>query len=422
MATIDDLKLQKKTIWINPDKEEMDPLFRIGSYSYTYVKAAQNRFMRFMPYFAKAFPETAGKMGVIESGLAFLPDMQEKLSGGKDFGKLLLKDDAHLPIAGSVKARGGFHAVMTIAEHLCYREGMLLPAEDHSRMASDEFREFFSRYTIQVGSTGNLGIAVGRLAAKLGFRTIVHMSRDAKEWKKQLLRSEGVLVKEYDGDYTLALEEGRRLASKEKNSFFIDDENSEDLFFGYSCAALRLKIQLRRAGISVDPDHPLFVWLPCGVGGAPGGITFGLKEIFGEYVHCFFAEPVAAPCFTLAMAEGGQEIPQICEIGLDGKTIADGLAVGRPSGLACRLMKPLLSGCLTVTDEELLEDQKLLHELEDLRIEPSACAGFAGYRALCKEDPVLWSYIREHGLEEKMNNASHIIWATGGGLMPEEED
>ena len=342
--------------------------------------------------------------------------MNEEGAGIK--GRVFLKDDARLPIAGSVKARGGIHEVLKIAETLAQKAGMLWPTDNYQKIDSDEFRSFYSQYTIQVGSTGNLGISIGRMAAKLGFRAIVHMSRDARQWKKDLLRSEGVIVKEYEGDYGQAVASGRRESLTDEKSFFIDDENSEDLFFGYSTAALRVQVQLRKAGIAIDENHPLFLYLPCGVGGAPGGITFGFKELFGDNVHCFFAEPVEAPCFLLGMATGEHDRICVRDIGLSGLTIADGLAVGKPSGFVCRMMEHLVSGAFTVSDAKLLDYQKMLMDLKNIRVEPSACAGFKGLSEICRGGNEWDWYIKEHGLSEHMDQAVHIVWATGGGLLP----
>jgi D-serine dehydratase len=78
----------------------------MGGYKFIHVKAAQNRFMRFLPYIAKAFPETAAKKGVIESPLIETPALKEwaNREGAGITGRVFLKDDARLPIAGSVKA------------------------------------------------------------------------------------------------------------------------------------------------------------------------------------------------------------------------------------------------------------------------------------------------------------------------------
>src|SRR5690625_6727167 len=43
--------------------------------------------------------------------------------------------------------------------------------------------------------------------SKLGFHVTVYMSSDAKQWKKDLLREKGVLVKEFAGDFSVAIKD-----------------------------------------------------------------------------------------------------------------------------------------------------------------------------------------------------------------------
>lgn len=424
---LEGLRSRREILWINPNQLPIEAREEYKGFNMIYIQAAQNRFMRFLPYVASAFPETAGKKGVIESPLLEIKAMKEAMGqqGISLTGRLFLKDDARMPIAGSVKARGGIHEVMKIAETVAMKEGFMLPADNHAILDTDEAKEIFGKYTIQVGSTGNLGISIGRMASRLGFKAIVHMSCDAREWKKNLLRSEGVIVKEYSGDYSQAVAQGRADSASDPMSYFVDDENSKDLFFGYATAPLRLKMQLNKARVPVDEKHPLFVYLPCGVGGAPSGITFGLKQLFGENVHCFFAEPVEAPCFTLGMASGKHAEISVQNIGLTGKTIADGLAVGRPSAFACDMMDGLMAGAFTVTDEKLSKYQKLLKESESIYVEPSAAIGFGCLEAAFGNEatnPIQRNYeqyLADHELTELMADATHVVWATGGGLEPQ---
>ena len=66
-------------------------------------------------------------------------------------------------------------------------QGLIGQGDDYARLAEPPCRAFFARHTIAVGSTGNLGLSIGIIGAALGFQTSVHMSADAREWKKTML-------------------------------------------------------------------------------------------------------------------------------------------------------------------------------------------------------------------------------------------
>ena len=418
------VKARREAFWINPGRVSFAEAKKSLDFTMADIEDAQARLLRFAPFLAGCFPELQKTGGIIESPLQDIPAMAESLweSCGADkegplrHGRVLMKLDSELAVAGSVKARGGIYEVLAATEELALKAGLLKETDDYSVLL--KHRDFFSRYTMQVGSTGNLGLSIGIMSAAIGYRTVVHMSSDARQWKKDLLRSKGVTVKEYEGDYGAAVKEGRALSDADENSYFVDDEHSSRLFLGYAAAALRLKKQLADKQIPVDDAHPLFVYLPCGVGGAPGGIALGLKYVFADAVHCFFAEPVESPCMLLGMATGKGDGICVQDFGLSGKTLADGLAVGRPSALVARNMRPLLDGIYTVQDERLPLWMRRLYETEGLVIEPSACACLGGPEILAGERGRAW--LRQQGLYGKTAQAAHIVWATGGGLMPEE--
>lgn len=408
--------------WRNPKKLSWEESKGILPVTASEVEDAKARLARFAPFIQKCFPETKESGGVIESELVPIEKMKDLLNrefGGTIEGTLLLKKDSHLAVAGSVKARGGIYEVLKHTEDLALEAGLITVEDDYSKLASEECRKYFSQYTIQVGSTGNLGLSIGIASAAVGYRVVVHMSADARQWKKDLLRSHGVTVIEYESDYSEAVKQGRKESDADPKSYFVDDENSKNLFLGYAVAAGRLKDQLTGQGICIDEEHPLFLYIPCGVGGAPGGVTYGAKEIWGDNVHVFFVEPVEAPCMILGMATGLHHEISVQEIGLTGQTHADGLAVGRPSGFVGKVMDPILSGEFTVHDKWLYEYMRALIKSENIFIEPSSCAAFEGPLNLNQYEETR-GYLQEQGLLEKLPNAVHIAWATGGRLVPEE--
>lgn len=402
-SILDEVIKLKPVLWENSDLMKSEKALEIMDIKIEEMYEAEARLLRFAPLIKKLFPETID--GIIESPLVKIEKMQESLEKyyhTKINGKLYLKCDSHLKIAGSVKARGGIYEVLKYAETLCIENRLLTNENDYSIMAEENFNNFFSKYTIAVGSTGNLGLSIGIISRALGFNTIIHMSKDAKEWKKKLLREKGALVIEYKEDYSKAVEEGRKQCINNPKAYFIDDENSKDLFLGYSTAAIRLKQQLEEQGIIVDKHHELYLYLPCGVGGAPGGITYGIKALFGDYAHCYFVEPTHSPCMLLGLITKKFNKLHVREFGIDNITEADGLAVGSPSEFISNIAKVLIKGEYTIEDEELFRLLALLKESENLKVEPSAAAGLLG-AVLLKGD----------------HNSTHIAWATGGLFLPE---
>lgn len=412
----------EEIVWINPKEMDYSEYEKNLPVSDEELKDAEERLARFAPFIKKVFPETAETNGIIESPLEPIFSMQkelEKIYETEIPGKLYLKMDSHLPVAGSVKARGGVYEVLKHAEELAMEAGMLSVTDDYSILADEKFKKFFSGYKVQVGSTGNLGLSIGITSAALGFEVIVHMSADAKQWKKDMLRSKGVTVIEYADDYGKAVEEGRKSSDADPKSYFVDDEKSMNLFLGYTVAASRMKKQFDEKGIVIDKEHPLLVYIPCGVGGAPGGVAYGIKRIFKENAYVFFVEPTLAPCMVLGMATELHENICVRDLGIYGLTHADGLAVGRASGLVSKIMDPILSGIFTLEDYKLYDYLRILNSSENKRIEPSSCAAFEGPVTLMKYETSR-KYVEEK-IGKNIENAYHICWATGGRMVPQED-
>lgn len=102
------------------------------------------------------------------------------------------------------------------------------------------------------------------------------------------------------------------------------------------------------------------------------------------------------------MMTGLHENIHVKDIGIDNRTIADGLAVGRPSGFVGKVMEPILGGIYTVNDETMYKLLAMLIDQEEIALEPSAVTALFG--------PVQ--------VANSAKDAVHLAWATGGSMVP----
>ena len=100
-------------------------------------------------------------------------------------------------------------------------------------------------------------------------------------------------------------------------------------------------------------------------------------------------------------------------------------AIAALAVLGCALWLLLPHGGTTDCTAEIWIDGKMVRSIylpqaaeEEIFLEPSACAAFQGPVQLLRT-PEGRAYLQAHGLAEKLSSCTHIVWATGGALVPE---
>ena len=137
--------------WFNPNITSLKEALPYVGLDDDDIHDASYRLNRFAPYLAKVFPETAITKGIIESDVIDIPAMKTSLEKHYDTeisGRLMLKKDSHLPISGSIKARGGIYEVLTHAERLAMSAGLLSTTDDYSKLGSEYYKKVWDIQTL----------------------------------------------------------------------------------------------------------------------------------------------------------------------------------------------------------------------------------------------------------------------------------
>lgn len=405
------LSTLQPTFWENPNFHKADLQTALTQAD---IFDAAARLHRFRPYIQNTFSETYHRQGQIESPLIPIKTTQQALQNYWQQpieGQLFLKADNQLPIGGTIEDRSGAYAVLKLAEDIAMQYSNLAYEDDYGMLASSDFMQLFSHFEIITASNGNLGLSIGTVARKLGFKVTIYLANNTTPWKQQCLQDMGVQVHLQEADFNTTLTAAQAYANTQENTFFIDSLDDNDLLLGYSTAALHLQMQFKTHQIISDDGHPVFIYLPAGSGIAAAGLSFGLKTLFGENIYPVLVEPTHAPDTTLALVAEPNEHISVYDIGLDNQTIATDLAIPLASPQTTNLTKALAFATITATDEDLLKYVNLLAVNDNVLTEPAAAAGLAGLEQITSR----------YAQKFNFKNATHILWATGGRHVPKVE-
>ncbi len=202
-------------------------------------------------------------------------------------------------------------------------------------------------------SAGNHGRAVARAARLTGVGCEVFMPRDASVSKVLAVQRLGANV-ELDG---VSVEEALGLArqrAQDTGAALVHPFDDLDVIAGQGTLALEL--------LEDVPDLARVV-VPVGGGGLASGIGIALRRA-GVDVELVGVQARTCAPYVQALSGRAGELE-----GAVGATIADGIAIKRPGELTLVLLRELLSGLETVTEEQiadamvfLAEDAKLVAE------------------------------------------------------------
>jgi threonine dehydratase len=209
---------------------------------------------------------------------------------------------------------------------------------------------------VVAASAGNHGQAVAWAAREAEISATIYMPQDAPMAKVEATVNYGANVELTGEDFDEALATALERA-EERGATLVHAFEDEHVIAGQGTIGLEIADQL--------PDLETLV-VPVGGGGLASGIALGLRELRPD-VRIVGVQAAACAPYTGATDHGF--------------TIADGIAVKRPSELTGSILRETLADIVTVTDEEISEAIVLLLERAKLVVEGAGAASLAAVLA-----------------------------------------
>jgi threonine dehydratase len=241
----------------------------------------------------------------------------------------------NLQRTGSFKARGGYLRLSRLSE------------EERS-------------HGVVAASAGNHAQGVALAAQLLGIKATVFMPEGAPIPKEKATRGYGAEVI-FHGRYLENAIEAALAFSKETGAVFIHPFDHPDIVAGQGTVGLEILEQ--------SPDVKT-VLVPTGGGGLLAGIAIAVKALRPD-VRIVGVQAEGAAAYPGSLAQGAPVAMRSM------KTMADGIAVGRPGDITFAAVRDHVDEIVTVSEDSLSRALLALIERAKLIVEPAGAAAVA---------------------------------------------
>ncbi len=214
-------------------------------------------------------------------------------------------------------------------------------------------------------SSGNHGQAVAAVARMLGIAAAVVMPSDAPAIKLRNTRAFGAEIILYDRLTESREEIGARLAG-ERGATLVPSYDDPLIMAGQGTVGLEIVEQARAAGAALTA-----VLTCCGGGGLTAGVATAMKHAAPDAL-VYSVEPATHDDTARSLASGRRET-----IVPGAFSICDAVLAPTPGALTFPINKALLSGGLSVTDEQVRSAMRYAFETMKLVIEPGGAVALA---------------------------------------------
>ncbi|GAA4759639.1 threonine ammonia-lyase [Citricoccus nitrophenolicus] len=245
---------------------------------------------------------------------------------------------------------------------------------------------------VVAASAGNHAQGVALAASKLGIQATIFMPRGVALPKLQATKDHGAEVVLYGNNVDEALAEAQRY-SEESGSVFIHPFDNADVVAGQGTIGLEILEQ--------NPEVDTLV-MGIGGGGLLAGVAVAVKEMArrqGRHINIIGVQAEHAAAYPPSLA--ADAVVPLTHV----STIADGIAVGKPGQIPFQIIKELVDGVVTVSEDAIANALVFLLERSKMVVEP---AGVVGVAAL------LEGKLAELGIESKHT----VALLSGGNVDP----